>query len=85
MKEFLARELPEVHVFTPEGTYLVWLDFREYGLSEEELEKRMVEKARLWLDRGAMFGKEGEGFERINIACPRETLKKALVQLKNVF
>ncbi len=85
LKEFLARELPEVHVFNPEGTYLVWLDFREYGLSEEELEKRMVEKARLWLDRGAMFGKEGEGFERINIACPRETLKKALVQLKNVF
>ena len=85
LKDFLERELPKVQVCTPEGTYLVWLDFRAYGLTEEELEKRIVEKARLWLDRGAMFGPEGEGFERVNIACPRATLKKALVQLKNAF
>lgn len=85
LKDFLERELPKVRVCTPEGTYLVWLDFRAYGLTEEELEKRIVEKARLWLDRGAMFGPEGEGFERVNIACPRATLKKALVQLKNAF
>ena len=45
-------------------------------------EKFIVEKAKLWLDSGYIFGKEGEGFQRINIACPRETLKKALEQLK---
>ena len=65
----------------PEGTYLVWLDFRKLGLTEEEREELVVKKGRLWLDSGAMFGKEGEGFERINIACPRSVLEKALKQL----
>ena len=82
IREYLAKYLPMIHLIEPEGTYLLWLDFRELGLTEEALESLIVEKARLWLDRGAMFGKEGEGFERINIACPRTTLEQALSQLK---
>ncbi len=82
VREYLAKYLPMIHLIEPEGTYLLWLDFRELGLTEEALESLIVEKARLWLDRGAMFGKEGEGFERINIACPKTTLEQALSQLK---
>jgi cystathionine beta-lyase len=65
----------------PQGTYLVWLDFRELNLSRREVEELIVHKAKLWLDPGHIFGIEGEGFERINIACQRETLVKALDQL----
>lgn len=85
VREFLKECLPQVHLIEPEGTYLLWLDFRELGLTEEELEKLIVEKANLWLDSGAIFGKGGEGFERINIACPRKTLEKAMLQLKEAI
>ncbi len=69
----------------PEGTYLIWIDFRKLGISEDELEDLIVNKAKLWLDSGAVFGKTGEGFERINIACPRSTLNRALCQLKEAL
>lgn len=81
VKEFLSRELPDIRFEEPEGTYLLWLDFRALGLSEPELSELIEKKARLWLDCGAMFGPDGEGFERINAACPRAILKKALEQL----
>lgn len=85
MKEYLERELPQLTMAEPEGTYLVWVDFRRLGLSEQELEELIVKKANLWLDSGAMFGKTGEGFERFNVACPRVTLEKALTQLKEAI
>lgn len=66
----------------PEGTYLLWLNFRKLGLSDAQLEDLIVHKAGLWLDGGTMFGKGGEGFQRINIACPRSFLEKALAQLR---
>lgn len=81
VREYLKAELPEIRLIEPEGTYLIWLDFRGLGLTEEEREDLIVNRARLWLDSGAMFGADGEGFERINIACPRKTLEKALLQL----
>ena len=81
LKEYIEENFPQISVIEPEGTYLVWLDFRQLGLTEEEREELVVKKGRLWLDSGAMFGKEGEGFERINIACPRSVLEKALKQL----
>ena len=65
-----------------EGTYLIWLDFRALGLSPEELENLIVNKAGLWLDRGRVFGSSGEGFERINVACPRAVLEEALTRIK---
>lgn len=82
IRKFLKEELPLISLIEPEGTYLVWLDFRKLQLSKEELEQLIVEKAGLWLDRGSMFGTEGVGFQRINIACPLAILKKALFQLK---
>ncbi len=82
VRGFLETRLPGVRLIEPEGTYLVWLDFRELSLSEEEREDLIVNKARLWLDSGGMFGPEGRGFERVNIACPRSILEKAFLQLE---
>lgn len=82
---FLAENMPKVKLIEPEGTYLVWLDFREYGLNDQELEQIIVEKANLWLDGGTMFGVEGSGFQRINMACPRKILEQAMGQLEEAF
>ncbi len=82
VRTFLKQEIPQIRLIEPEGTYLLWLDCRGLGLSDKELEKFMVEKANLWLDGGTMFGPEGAGFQRINIAYPKQTLEKALHQLK---
>ena len=85
VREYLAKELPEVKLIEPEGTYLIWLDFRSLGLSEDALEDLIVNKAKLWLDSGAIFGKVGEGFERINIATNKSVLKEALDRIKNAI
>ncbi len=85
VREYLQENLPQIHLIEPEGTYLIWLDFRELGLPENELEDLIVNKANLWLDSGAIFGKVGEGFERINIACPRSLLEEALNNLKTAI
>lgn len=77
-REFLAENLPKVHLIEPQGTYLIWLDFSAYGMTQAELDRRIIEEAGLWLDTGTMFGAEGLGYQRINIACPRSTLKTAL-------
>lgn len=82
VREYLKERLPQIKLIEPEGTYLVWLDFSELGLTEEERETLIVKKAGLWLDSGAMFGVSGEGFERINLACPRAILKQALESLE---
>ena len=81
LREYLQENRPEIRLVEPEGTYLVWLDFGALGLTAEQRQELIEEKAGLWLDSGAMFGPDGEGFERVNIACPRETLQKALDQL----
>ena len=84
-KAFLAQHLPKVTLIEPEGTYLLWLDFRAYGLSAKELDDIIVHEANLWLDSGHIFGKDGEGFERLNIACPWATLEQGLKQLARTF
>lgn len=81
LRSFLSEHLPRVRLVEPEGTYLVWLDFRELGLSDGELNDFLLHRAGLWLDEGPMFGTGGEGFQRINIACPRPVLEQALTQL----
>lgn len=85
LRDFLQTNLPKVKLVEPQGTYLVWLDFSQYDMTPQELEGKMRYEAKLWLDEGTMFGKEGAMFERMNIACPRTVLKKALEQLKNAF
>ena len=66
-----------------EGTYLVWMDCRKAGLPSEVLEQRLVDEAGLWLNAGTMYGAEGEGFMRWNIACPRVTLTDGLKRFEN--
>lgn len=82
LKKYVEKKIPQIRVIEPEGTYLIWLDFRGLGMTEKEREELITKKARLWLDSGIMFGSNGEGFERINIACPRKILQQALKQLE---
>ena len=81
-KSYIEQNIPQIKMTEPEGTYLVWMDFRELGLQKSALEDLIVNKAGLWLDSGAMFGPAGEGFQRINVACARATLTEALERLK---
>ena len=85
IRSFLTEYLPGVSLVEPEGTYLVWLDFRDLGMTGEQLDRFILDEAKLWLDGGTMFGPEGEGFQRINIACPRATLEKAFAQLRHAI
>jgi cystathionine beta-lyase len=85
LRRFLSENLPEIKLIEPEGTYLLWLDFSAYGLSQSELDHRVTDGAKLWLNGGEMFGKEGHGFQRINVACPRQTLEEALNRLQREF
>jgi len=82
VKNYVRENLLNVTMIDTEGTYLVWLDFRKTCLNVDELEDLIVHKAKLWLDSGKIFGKCGEGFQRINVACPRRSLKKALDRIK---
>jgi cystathionine beta-lyase len=85
LRGFLDESLPGVRLVEPEGTYLAWLDFRGSGVRPEDLDRFIVDKARLWLDGGAMFGPEGLGFQRVNIACPKSVLEQALGRLLKAF
>ncbi|SHO47073.1 MalY/PatB family protein [Anaerocolumna xylanovorans] len=82
-KQFIETEIPALKVIDTQGTYLLWVDFRALGMETGELENFIAEEAGLWLDGGTMFGPEGKGFERFNVACPRATLLKALNQLRD--
>ena len=80
-RAFLAEHLPQVKLIEPEGTYLLWLDCRGTGLSPEEQDEAIVQRGRIWLDEGRIFGKGGEGFQRINMACPWSILEEGLKRL----
>ena len=77
----LAEKLPEVRCLPLEGTYLPWLDCRKLRYEDAEIKQRLLRRGRVWLDDGPMFGSGGEGFQRINIACPRTLLSQALERL----
>ena len=81
-EDFLYRHIPSITMIRPQASYLIFLDCRKLELSQDELNRLFVEDARLALNEGTVFGKEGEGFMRLNIACPRTVLEKALLQLK---
>lgn len=85
ISQYTKEKLPGVHMVEHEGTYLVWLDFRETGLDEKTLEYKIVHEAKLWLDGGTMFGEEGSGFQRINVACPRKMLVEAMERIKGML
>ena len=83
--EYLKKNIPQIMVYRPQASFLVWLDCRELKLSQPELVQLFEDKAGLALNDGAMFGKEGEGFMRLNIGCPRSILNKALESLKKAI
>lgn len=84
--EKLVREkCPKIKVLKPEGSYLLWMDFSAFELSDSQINDRILNKAKVWLDSGIMFGPEGEKFQRINCATPRAILEKALIQICNEF
>jgi cystathionine beta-lyase len=85
VKEFLSNRLPKIGLIDPEGTFLLWLDFRKYGLSQADLNKIIVEKAKIGLSDGTTFGIEGIGFQRLNIGCPTKLLTEALFALEGAF
>lgn len=85
VRRFLQEKLPRIKLVEPEGTYLLWLDCRYYGLSDHELENKILNEAHLWVDMGYIFGPEGSGYFRFNIACPRDMLEKGLNQLYEAF
>lgn len=80
--EYIEKYIPDVTMVEHEGTYLVWLDFSKLHLSSDELEDLIINKAKLWLDSGAIFGESGAGFQRINVACPRSILEEALERIR---
>ena len=83
LKSFVNEHMPRIKVVDTEGTYLVWMDLQELNLVDQK--DFIVNKAGLWLDTGSMFGDEGRGFERINVACPRTVLEEALNRLKRAY
>lgn len=85
VRTFMAEHFPEVKVHDLEGTYLLWLDFRAWGMTAPELERFMVFEAQLFLDEGYVFGPCGSGFERINLACPTHALVTALRRLRTAY
>ena len=83
LEDFIARNIPEIVVVPLEGTYLVWLDCNHLGLGPKDLRRLFLDDARVCLDDGYIFGPEGNGFQRVNIACPRPILAEALERIKN--
>lgn len=86
IREFLKERLPQIKLIEPEGTYLVWLDFREFaaerGMDEKALTDFLLHKAHVWLSPGGGYGKESRLFMRLNMACPRSVIEKALKQME---
>lgn len=82
---YLKSNLKKIKLIKPEGTYLLWLDFKDLSLTSEEVENILLNDAKIWLDNGNMFGDLGEGYQRINIALSREKLEYAMSMLKEAF
>lgn len=78
MRRSCEEHLPDFPITKLEGTYLVWMDCRKFGMTSAELEKALIQDAKLWLNAGTMYGKDGEGFMRWNIACPRARMIEGL-------
>jgi cystathionine beta-lyase len=85
LEKFITEKLPKVKVIQPEGTFLVWLDFSDYNLSNNELKDKLIEEAKVVLNQGYVFGKGGDGFVRLNLATPMERVKIALDQIAKSF
>ncbi|MBN1327476.1 MAG: PatB family C-S lyase [Candidatus Cloacimonetes bacterium] len=85
LRDYITREIPAVRVIRMEGTYLAWLDFREFGLNDSDLEKLLVDKAKIGLTPGIQYGQNGSGFMRLNFGCPRNILEQTLIRMKHAL
>ncbi|MFB0918236.1 MAG: MalY/PatB family protein [Clostridiaceae bacterium] len=85
LKELLSEYLPKVKLTEPEGLYLAWLDFNGLGLTVEALNDLLINKAKVWLNDGSAFGKQGEGFQRMNLATSGEIIKEAVLRISNAI
>ena len=83
MKEFCEKHLPDFPIVKLEGTYLVWMNCERLHIPSGTLEKRLIEEAKLWINPGTLYGAEGEGFMRWNIACPRAVMIKGLKRFRD--
>jgi len=81
MDRYLKENLPKARFIIPEGTYLAWIDFSGYGYDDKKLGRILLKEANVLLESGTMFGPEGSGFQRINIACPRTILEQGLKRI----
>jgi cystathionine beta-lyase len=81
VKDWLGERLPGVRLVEPEGTYFLWFDCRGLGLTDEQLDELLIHSAKIWLFAGTVFGRGGEGFQRMNIACPRSVVTEGLERI----
>ena len=84
VESFIADRLPKVKIMKPEATFLVWMDFSAYNLSEKELMKRLIDGG-VALNHGSKFGTGGDGYFRLNFGCPRATLREGLIKMAEIF
>lgn len=82
LSKYLSENLPNVKLYPLQGTYLAWMDFSYLGLSNEDLEKMMTQEAQVFFDEGYIFGENGSGFERMNLACPTDVMLDAMARIK---
>ncbi|OMP67771.1 MalY/PatB family protein [Domibacillus epiphyticus] len=82
VKEYIEEKIPELVVMVPEGSYLVWIDCRQLGLSDKELLALFLDEGSIALGNGAKYGPGGEGFMRLNVACPRSLVEDGLSRMK---
>ncbi|MBU5483835.1 pyridoxal phosphate-dependent aminotransferase [Clostridium sp. MSJ-11] len=85
LKDYIDENIPKLKVTKAEGTYLAWIDFKALGMSEEKLNKFLIEEGKIVLNEGSVFGKNGEGFGRMNFACSRKILEEALNSLNKAI
>ena len=83
-ESFIRDNIPALHMYRPEGTYMIWLNFRNFNLDDKTLKNKLIHEAGLGLNAGTDFGPGGEGFMRMNIACPRSILTEAMVRLEKM-
>ncbi len=82
---FFSEKMPKVKMIFTEATYLAWIDFREYGMEENELNRLLIDRAGVVLNKGSIYGKEGIGYFRLNFACPLQVLEQALLNIEAVL
>ena len=83
--EYMQTNIPQIKPIRPEATYMIWLDCRNMGITAEEQKEFFIKKARIGFSEGVLFGPGGEGFQRMNIACPRPVLKEALDRINKAL